>query len=146
MRKYIQTKEALPSHRHEASDASARGITLNGVALALILVAIFFALGGLFRRFAADYPTAEKSFTGNHAPAPHLQVNEAQELAQTRAREDIQLNQYAWSNEQSNVVRIPIVRAMELLVQHGATTNGIETGKTRLDMRREKALSGRGRP
>jgi hypothetical protein len=147
MRDCSANDEALGRGRHEVSDASARGVTLNGVALALILLGIFFVLGALYRHFAAQHPkTGNSNFSGYRASEPRLQTNEAQELARVRAEEERALNQYAWVNPQSNSVRIPIARAMELLVQHGLPTNGIETNKTRLEMSQQKALIERSKP
>jgi hypothetical protein len=147
MRDPLGNDQIVAKVRHEVSDASARGVTLNGVALAGILLAIFFVLAGLYRHFGARYPIARKSnIDGYQGLEPRLQTNEAQELARVRAVEDRALKQYAWSNPQSDRVRIPIERAMELLVQHGLPTNGIETRKTRLEMRQQKASIERSKP
>jgi hypothetical protein len=41
------------------------------------------------------------------------------DLKAIRAAEDQVLNSYAWIDPEMNVVRIPIGRAMDLLVEHG---------------------------
>jgi hypothetical protein len=144
MRDRIAQEKAPAPAQHELSDASARGVTLNGVALSVIIAGIFFALAGLYHHFAARNPTnGNARLTVDQAPAPRLQVDEAGDLRQLREKEDVILNQYGWIGTNSNIVRIPITRAMELLVQHGLTTTGLETGKTRLDMRLEKAATER---
>jgi hypothetical protein len=139
-------RKRLAEEQHEASDASFRGVALNGLALSLIIAGIFVALAGLYRLFAAHNPMAGNSgLTLDQGPIPRLQVDEIRDLARLRANEDAVLNQYGWVDSKSNIVRVPIARAMELLVQKGLTTNGIRTGKTRLDMRPEKASTERGK-
>ncbi|MDB6040339.1 MAG: hypothetical protein JWM99_4180 [Verrucomicrobiales bacterium] len=139
-------RKRLAEEQHEVSDASFRGAALNGLALSLIIAGIFIALAGLYHRFAAHNPIAGNSrLTLDQGLAPRLQVDEARDLARLRSNEDAVLNQYGWVDSKSNRVRVPIARAMELLVQQGLTTNGIEIGKTRLDMRQEKASAERGK-
>jgi hypothetical protein len=52
-------------------------------------------------------------------PAPRLQVTPAQELQQGRAAAEAILQSYGWVNKEAGIVRIPITRAMELLVERG---------------------------
>jgi hypothetical protein len=51
--------------------------------------------------------------------APPLQPNAVQDLQQMRAREDEILGSYGWVDQQNGVTRIPIDRAMDLLLQRG---------------------------
>jgi hypothetical protein len=57
---------------------------------------------------------AEKAF-----PNPRLETDERNQLNQIRTREDGLLDSYGWVDEQAGTVRIPIERAMDLLVQRG---------------------------
>lgn len=57
---------------------------------------------------------AEKAF-----PNPRLETDERNQLNQIRTREDDLLESYGWVDEQAGTVRIPIERAMDLLVQRG---------------------------
>jgi hypothetical protein len=52
-------------------------------------------------------------------PAPRLQVMPAQELQQGRMATEEILRSYGWVNKEAEIVRIPITRAMELLVERG---------------------------
>lgn len=52
-------------------------------------------------------------------PAPRLQISSESDLAAMHAREDSVLYSYGWVDRKSGVVRIPIGRAMDLLVQKG---------------------------
>jgi hypothetical protein len=63
----------------------------------------------------ADYERyAEKTF-----PNPRLETDERNQLNQIRTREDDLLDSYGWVDEKAGTVRIPIERAMDLLVQRG---------------------------
>jgi hypothetical protein len=53
-------------------------------------------------------------------PTPRLQMDDGdQDVADLHAREDLLLDHYSWINRQQGKVRIPIERAMELLVKSG---------------------------
>jgi hypothetical protein len=55
-------------------------------------------------------------------PQPRLESNERLEINDFRAQEEKTLNSYGWVDQQTGVVRIPIDRAMQLLVQRGLPT------------------------
>lgn len=53
-------------------------------------------------------------------PAPRLQTDDGlQDLADLHAREDLLLDHYTWVNQAQGKVRMPIERAMLLIVQRG---------------------------
>ena len=52
-------------------------------------------------------------------PAPRLQSDPAGELAQHRALEARRTEEYAWIDRPAGVVRVPVERAMELLLERG---------------------------
>ncbi len=53
-------------------------------------------------------------------PSPRLQTDDGnQEVADLHAREDLLLQHYSYVDKASGTVRIPIARAMELIVQRG---------------------------
>jgi hypothetical protein len=58
-------------------------------------------------------------------PTPRLQTDDGNmDVAEMHAREDMFLDHYTWVNAQSQVVRIPIARAMQLLAQRGLPVEG----------------------
>ncbi len=58
-------------------------------------------------------------------PTPRLQTDDGNmDVAEMHAREDMFLNHYSWVNAQSQVVRIPIAQAMQLLAQRGLPVEG----------------------
>jgi hypothetical protein len=53
-------------------------------------------------------------------PTPRLQTDDGnEEVAELHSREDLLLNHYSWVDRASGKLRIPISRAMELVVQNG---------------------------
>jgi hypothetical protein len=50
-------------------------------------------------------------------PAPRLQARPADDLAALRAREDAALSAWGWSDRRAGLARVPIERAMELVVE-----------------------------
>jgi hypothetical protein len=57
--------------------------------------------------------------TGSEMPPPYLQTREPLGLERFRAGEDAILNNYGWVDKNNGVVRIPIERAKELLLERG---------------------------
>jgi len=52
-------------------------------------------------------------------PEPRLQVSPPIDLIRLRDVEDVTLNNYAWMDQDTGRVRIPIQRAMDLLAERG---------------------------
>ncbi len=55
-------------------------------------------------------------------PQPRLESDETTEINAFRMQEEQTLNSYGWVDQQAGVARIPIDRAMALLVQRGLPT------------------------
>ena len=67
--------------------------------------------------WAGSWPGPNPGWT--QANAPRLQVSPAQDLAAFRAQENAVLGSYGWIDSTNGVVRIPVQRAMDLLLEHG---------------------------
>jgi hypothetical protein len=52
-------------------------------------------------------------------PVPGLQARPADDLARQRARDAQRLGEYAWVDRPAGRVRLPIERAMELVLERG---------------------------
>jgi hypothetical protein len=52
-------------------------------------------------------------------PAPRLQVTTAVDIEQLRQREEQALTTYGWVDKNAGVVRIPVSRAIDLIVERG---------------------------
>ena len=91
---------------------------------------IHFGLALMEHHFAKNEANADRKARAQHVteqaargrpnfPDPKLQLTEAKDLAALRLAENKELESYGWVNQTAGVVRIPIQRAMEILVQRG---------------------------
>jgi hypothetical protein len=120
---------------HETSDANVRGVWFTGLGLALCtilimgLVVLMFDLL-LHRHEALDEAEASQNVSTPIAasvaafPGPRLQVAPEVDLAAFRAREEAELDNYGWIDRKAGVVRLPIERAMDLIVERGLPVSG----------------------
>ncbi len=87
---------------------------------------ISVGLWGLFRSYQArerredrPLPPMVAASLARTPPEPRLEPNPLVPLRRLRAREDAVLTSYGWVDRSAGVVRIPIERAMHLLVERG---------------------------
>jgi hypothetical protein len=100
-----------------------RKVVLAGAILLLGTLLSLAAMGWLFvhfaKREAADQPPPS-SLAGapspESVPEPRLQTAPALDLAKLRAHEELELGRFEWADRKAGTVRIPIERAMDLLV------------------------------
>ena len=83
--------------------------------LALVALAAFGA-HALLRPERVATPLAARA----DVPAPRLQSAPASDLAAFRRQKEAMLDEYRWIDRDRGVVRIPIDRAMQLLVERSA--------------------------
>lgn len=111
---------------HEPRDVTFRPVLLGllGIMVLLVMAILLMRpLMGLFAERAARTgapinPLAE-SFGRQVPPEPRLQADPLQDLHALRAEEDAVLDSYGWVDREKGIVRIPVSRAMELLVERG---------------------------
>jgi hypothetical protein len=75
------------------------------------------------QRLAADppLPLLPEARQPYEISGPRLQADPAADLAALRAEEELQLSTWGWADEADGLARVPIERAMEMLVeQRGA--------------------------
>jgi hypothetical protein len=110
-----QTANVRPPD-YERSDVSARAIALLAAGTALFLIATPYVLWW-------TYPSATRVDVARQAeplpPPPRLQVDPAADLQAFRRDEERRLDTYAWVDRGHGVVRIPIMRAIELTAGRG---------------------------
>jgi hypothetical protein len=109
---------------HEQSDLSVMAITIFGIVLTGVLIAALVSMAWLFGFFESwearqDAPPSPLAAVRSGPPQPLLQVHPVQDLKALRAAEDKILTGYGWVNKEAGIARIPIARAMELLVERG---------------------------
>jgi hypothetical protein len=123
---------------HERKDADVIGLFMVAGLLLLILAMILLVCWGIFHLFsrerAAQQPLARRprAMQVTAFPPPRLLVRPAMERAKFQAAERTQLNSYGWINRSGGIVRIPIGRAMQLLLERGLPEVG--AGETRLQL------------
>ena len=108
---------------YEQTDVRIGPMVLATLVLTGVVVAVCFGALGLFRgleRRAGRLDLAEHARVHELVvPGPQLQADPARELAEHRALEASRTGEYGWVDREAGVVRIPVERAMELLVERG---------------------------
>lgn len=116
-----------PPPDYERRDASAKWIfwIIGGLFAGIVVAQII--LGFVQREWARTPAPADQFLGARPAPTsswaragfPRLQVSPPADLQAFRAEEEAQLTTYGWINQTAGVVRLPIGRAMDLLLQRG---------------------------
>ncbi len=121
------TEPINPHVRFERKDANVRSIVLFGFVLVgmtvLTHLVVMASLAGITGTPTPAGPAAvpvgqerlrlPKNL--KQVPAPRLQINQEHDLAELLRRDADLLNHYGWVDPKTDVVRIPIERAMQLL-------------------------------
>ena len=126
-----------PGVMYESSDANVRAIYTFGVWLAVLgALCALATYGGLKAmewnahrldaiRMKANpmVPEARMKMepiqAAHEFPTPQLQVNDTAEMAEEMTEENDKLTHYQWVDQNQGIVRIPIDKAMQLLLQGG---------------------------
>lgn len=110
---------------HEPSEVGIGRIFVFGAALISLTAVAMLLLAGLMRGFSAEEKkdgttTADlvKEEPGDF-PAPRLQRNTTYDMVEFRKQEEAALSSYGWEDAKAGIARIPIDRAMDLLIKNG---------------------------
>lgn len=117
---------------YEVKDASTREIVLTGIGLAVGTIIVCVAVAGLLKVLTATEGKSRQPITQIPAmhsfpPEPRLQQLPPLELDQVRRIEDERLASYGWVDKDAGRVRIPIDRAMDLVIQRGLPVRSAQT-------------------
>jgi hypothetical protein len=118
------------AHRkHETSDVNIKKILAVGSGLLLLTFLSMLAMVWVFnymgdRQAREDVPVPDFALKPPLPPEPRLQVTPTQDLQAIRSAEETELNSYGWVDKDQGMVRIPIDKAMELLLQRGLPARG----------------------
>ena len=108
---------------HETTDASPFYIGLFALGLVLMIAFVLPLLGWTFWRLEAAAQRAdprESPLAGDQTPpAPRLEEQPGDELANLRRAEHRRLSSYGWIDRQQRMVRVPVERAIEILAERG---------------------------
>ena len=115
---------AAPHNGFEKTDASPRGLLYFVLVMAAILAAISLFLILLFKHYErSENPTpfVAAPFAGTQPlpPPPRIQPLPGVDMQSYDQSQQNLLNTYGWVDKQNGIVRLPIDRAMELLLQRG---------------------------
>ena len=122
---HINLKESV-DRGHETTDADFKKVLLTGIGLLGIMVlglllswAVYTYIKGYTAVPGSQAETLTRPDLNRRPLGPNLQSDPHAELVALRKVEDSVLLSYGWVNKDSGIVRIPIDRAMELLVKKG---------------------------
>ncbi len=119
---------------HEPSDLKPRTILIFAISLSLTVLVCLAIANWMFHYFTTVQRQGSPPLSPlarQEAPAgPHLQAQAPEDLRKFRTEEEATLNSYGWVNQQAGIVRIPIDRAMQILVQRGVTAEAQPAAKT----------------
>ena len=123
-----------PQHRHAPGGPDHPGHETRDITVSpLVMIAVGVLVAGLIghlvlwnvfswynnRLARMDPAPAPLARTAQPPPGPLLQVAPRADLQQMLADHNGQLNSYGWVDQQAGTVRIPIDRAMDLLLERG---------------------------
>ena len=148
-----QNRKRRAGAGYEKRDANAAWIF--GIVAFLLISGLLmhFVLAGVMERLEkTSYPADAWRGTRHSTEAtvqakavPHLQIMPTVDLQEFRARQEAELNSYGWINRTAGVVRIPIVRAMDLLLERGVPTrsgtNTAATGPSNYELQQQRPQS-----
>ena len=123
---------------YERKDADVPALFTIAFLLLLSCVAIFIVVTLLMHYFKGREPAVTSGPANIPAtrvrkfPQPRLEVKPGASLAELRAAEDADLKSYGWIDRNAGTVRIPIDRAMQLLLDRGLPDVG--AGQTPLSL------------
>lgn len=111
---------------HETRDVDVRRVSILTGVLVLVIAAAMGVTALMFDRLAAREAgrqappsTLVEPPALRLPPEPRLQEDPVADLARMRAEEQAALDGYGWVDRERGVARIPVRRAMEILVQRG---------------------------
>jgi hypothetical protein len=114
---------SLHSSGHEKTDAQARPLLLFGAILAAIILAVALLMWITFRFFAMEQslgaPPTPFALGRLLPPEPRLQPDPRIDLNRLRKQEQDAISGYGWVNPTDGVIRIPVDRAMDRLIEKG---------------------------
>ena len=122
------------SHQNGQAFIESDGVSYRGIVVFVVILAVttFICQGivvGMFKYFdhsAAAGPTRAvmAAPAGTLPPGPNLVTNEPLNLHNFREHEAEVMETYAWQDKNAGVVRLPIDRAKEILLERGFPTVG----------------------
>jgi hypothetical protein len=113
-----------PQGKYETRDANFKPLMLIGLGLVVLVIVVLAAtvLISSFLTRHSENPGAPSNIIVSTAPSfptPSLEADPVLELKKFREQEDSVLSSYGWSDRQAGLVRVPIDKAINLLLKRG---------------------------
>ena len=129
----METKQPVPQGGHgagggpgagyEQSDAHIPDLLKFGFWMAVVIAVTLVSMKWTFnyreRTQTVSVPAGPFARPRELPPSPRLQVEPHQELKDYCEAQVKELNTYGWINQRLHVVRVPVDRAMDLVLQNG---------------------------
>ncbi len=116
---------AEPPYGHEPSGLAVRRILSIGAVLAVTVVVIVLLIDVILGHWVIPEHAQVVARAGTLPPLPRLQSQPQRDLTALRVQKMALLSTWSWADATHQFARIPIERAMTLLVQqHGGNTQG----------------------
>jgi len=123
------------SHPNGEAFIEGDGVSYRGIVVFVVILAVttFICQGivvGMFKYMDAAAAKSDPARAvmaapaGTLAPPPNLLLDEPANLQHFKTTEDEALHAYAWEDKNAGIVRLPISRAKELLLERGLPTAG----------------------
>lgn len=114
-----------PTGGYEKTDANTRFLAAFAIGLVVLMLVGMFAMRLMYVEMAEYRETHDPGLSPLAAelpkdpPEPRLQVMPAADLQRLLETEAEKLNSYGWVEPNAGVVRIPVERAMEMVLEKG---------------------------
>ena len=116
------SKRKSDSAGYEKRDVDLRTVMIYAGALVGMILGVGVVSWIVWRSLSGPAEMSQAPQVPIPASVPRLEPHPEQDLADLRQKENGLLHQYAWVDRSQGIVRIPIDRAMELLLQRGLPT------------------------
>jgi hypothetical protein len=121
-----QVHEENPDIGYEVADANIRQVVFAGIGLAVATAIACFAMYFLFNLLKKSGGPAQAvnpmAPARTMPPEPRVEEKPWMQHVNVLTKDDQTLNTYGWTNKGAGLVRIPIDKAMDIVVQHGLPT------------------------
>jgi len=110
---------------YETRDFNLRGVVVFAVVLVVVCLASVMAMLWTFRYLDSQLVQSDAQVSpvalpaGQLPPEPRLLTNEPANLATFRQQQDALVTTYGWVDKPAGIVRIPVERAKELILERG---------------------------
>jgi hypothetical protein len=110
---------------HEATEFGPRPLVIGAIGLVVVVLVCQVGLWMWMGAFKRDEQRVNAMFPGRHAldveefPQPRLQESPSVDTVATLREERARVSSYGWIDQKAGIARIPVDRAMDILVQKG---------------------------